>query len=183
MWRSAASRTDTLWGPVFLPMSPTVIAVRPIGVPRFRIYGKGPELMTDDKRDPVRERGEKIVHDLEEGNADAPVLAGTGTATMTEDQWHEKYGGAINESPLHLSEENLVAIREHYIWTQCESDEGRDWLINGCFSGNTGSQFPLAFNVIGHWIAAKPWSGADDAGSIHAWWGGDPDREDEPEDE
>ena len=67
--------------------------------------------MTDDKRDPVRERGEKIVRDLQEGNPDAPVLAGTGTATMTEDQWDERYGGAINESPLHLSEDDLVAMR------------------------------------------------------------------------
>jgi hypothetical protein len=72
--------------------------------------------MSDDDR--IRVTGEKIMRDLQEGNPEAPILGGTGEIKLTEDEWDSRYGGAINESPLHLSPEQLNAITEGHIWTQ-----------------------------------------------------------------
>ena len=136
--------------------------------------------MTDDE--PIH----KVMRDLTEGNPDAPVLAGTGEIKLTEDQWDEKYGGAINESPLHLDADQLAAITEGYVWTQCEDGDDQDYLVNGAYSSNTADagEGRLAFNVVGHWLSVKPWSSeTHDAGDIHVTWGGGPDRyEDDPED-
>lgn len=95
--------------------------------------------MSDD--DPIR----KVVRDVAEGNADAPVLAGMVETKMTEDEWDATYGGAINESPLHLDRDQLAAITEAHIWTQCEDGGGQDFLINGAFSSNTADAEPVAW--------------------------------------
>ena len=137
--------------------------------------------MTDDKTI------YKVMRDLTEGNPDVPILAGTGEIKLTEDEWDEKYGGTLNESPLHLDADQLAAITEGYVWTQAEDGEGQDWLMNGAFFGNTAAKGPLAFNVLAYWLSMKPWDTEKYyAGDIHASWGGDlenPDPEADDEDE
>ena len=110
--------------------------------------------MTDiiDKRATERAMAtskEKIMGD---DDTAMPILAGTGPIQMTEDEWDLLYGGTINQSPLHLPPDQRAEIIEGFIWSQCEDEEGRDWLINGSITSNTAEAAmgePLGFNVLG----------------------------------
>lgn len=143
--------------------------------------------MTDiiDKRATERAMAtskEKIMGD---DDTAMPILAGTGPIQMTEDEWDLLYGGTINQSPLHLPPDQRAEIIEGFIWSQCEDEEGRDWLINGSITSNTAEAAmgePLGFNVLGYWLSAKPWdTEKHDAGDIHASWGSPPGRDEDDE--
>jgi hypothetical protein len=81
---------------------------------------------------------------------------------LTEAEFDDLYG-SVNESPLHLTAENLAAFNPLHIWTQMEDENGQDWLLNGAVAGN----------VLGHWISLKPFSADLDDGDIQVSWGGD----------
>ena len=115
----------------------------------------------------------RIVRDIEEGNAQAPILGGTGPIQLSRAEWRAAYGPTINESPLHLDHTQRAAISEGFLWTQVEDGEGIDWLVCGEIVGNTQEAAQgygrLGYNVLAYWLSARPWdTEKNDSGDIHA---------------
>jgi hypothetical protein len=44
---------------------------------------------------------------------------------LTEVQFDETYGGTANDSPLHLSADQLSTLNVHYLWTQAKTTAAR----------------------------------------------------------
>lgn len=107
---------------------------------------------------------------------------------LTEDEFDERFGGTANESPLHLSEEQLADFHVGHVWTQAEDPNGQDWLLNGIIADSP--VWSAGWNVMGYWISLKRWTvdassstrGDPEEGSIQAKWGDDLEFDEENED-